>query len=150
MQLPTPALVDLQKIESETGCITVIEEGVHTPFSFQRAYFLHNLASDSVRGAHAHKKLQQLFIVVSGSVRVRLETSSEQSEFILSTPTQGLLVPNMVWRLLDQFSDGAVLLVLASERYDEDDYVRNYEDFKALVGQGNHDNFGRQNSGFFS
>lgn len=142
-----PVLVDLLQIENATGSITVVEEGVHTPFRFRRAYFLRGLSLDSVRGGHAHKQLWQLFIAVSGSVRVCLETSSERHEFFLSSPTKGLLVPNLTWRLLDQFSEGSVLLVLASERYDESDYVRSYDDFQRLVGHGDHKDFPRQEFG---
>lgn len=147
MEDGAPILVDLLQIENGTGSITVVEEGVHTPFRFKRAYFLHDVSSDSVRGGHAHKQLLQLFIAVSGSVRVSLETASDRHEFFLSSPTKGLLVPNLTWRLLDQFSEGSALLVLASERYDESDYVRSYDDFQRLVGHGDHKDFSRQEFG---
>ena len=122
-------IVDLQSIGHSSGIITVAESGRDFPFPVQRAYFLHGLTERSKRGAHGHVKLRQLMIAVSGSFRVSLTGAQGTEVFRLSEPTQGLLIPPMTWRDLDEFTNSAVCMVLASDRYDEADYIRNYSDF---------------------
>ncbi|MDA7715994.1 FdtA/QdtA family cupin domain-containing protein [Pontimonas sp.] len=122
-------IVELQSIFHPSGTITVAENGRDFPFSVQRAYFLHRLAEDSKRGSHGHVKLRQLMIAVSGSFRVSITSVHGTEVFRLSEPTQGLLIPPMTWRDLDEFTSSAICMVLASDRYDEADYIRNYSDF---------------------
>jgi len=127
-----PELINLTTIDHPSGTITVAEEGTHSPFAFRRAYFLHGLNPSSQRGAHGHRKLRQLMIAVSGSFRVWLSGSFGEETYELEDPNRGLLIPPMTWRDLDSFSPGAICLVLASDPYEEADYIRDYEEFVKL------------------
>ena len=132
MDSTRPKLINLTTIDHPSGTITVAEEGTHVPFVFRRAYFLHGLNPSSKRGAHGHRKLRQLMIAVSGSFRVQLSGSFGEETYELEDPNQGLLITPMTWRDLDSFSPGAICLVLASDPYDEADYIRDYEEFVNL------------------
>lgn len=103
----------------------------HFP-DFRRTYFLHNLAPNAVRGAHAHRHITQFMIAVSGSFRVELEHRRVQYSFDLSCPQEGLMIPPLTWRNLTSFSEGAVCLVLATSHYDESEYIRDYGEFNQL------------------
>lgn len=127
-------LIDLQQIVHPSGTITVLEQGIHLPFDIRRVYFLHGLSKDSVRGAHAHRNLSQLMIAVSGRFRVRLSGSGWSEDYDLVDPNTALFIPPMTWRELDDFSVGAVCLVMASAPYDEDDYIRDHLEFLRLIG----------------
>lgn len=132
--MESPAqLVDLQTIFHPSGNITVAESGKDFPFNVKRVYFLHSLTPDSERGAHGHVKLRQLMIAAAGSFRVTVSGKNGTEVFVLDDPTRGLLIPPMSWRDLDGFDSQAVCLVLASELYEESDYVRNYDDFLDLI-----------------
>lgn len=122
-------VVPLTEIRHDSGSITVVEEGTHSPFPFKRVYFLHDLRSESERGSHAHRELRQLMIAASGRFDVRLTGLDWTEDFVLDSPSQALLIPPMTWRELSGFSAGAVCLVLASELYDESDYIRDYDVF---------------------
>ncbi len=132
MEYSRPQLVELTTITHESGDITVVEHGAHSQFAFERIYFLHGLRPDSERGSHAHVKLRQLIIAIRGSFEVKLTGLDWQDTFFLDSPNRALLVPPMTWRDLSGFSEGAICLVLASEVYDEADYIRNYDDFLKL------------------
>ena len=127
-----PELVLLATKVHPTGSLTVIEAGMEGLFPVERVYFLHSLAKDSLRGSHAHKKLFQLIIPVSGSFLVRTETGGTQTNFVMDSPTTGLLLKPFTWRTLLDFSPGAVCMVLASEHYDESDYIRDYDAFLSI------------------
>jgi len=122
-------IIELPKIYDSRGNLTFIEEKKHIPFEIKRVYYLYDVPSGAIRGGHAHKRLQQLIIAVSGSFDVILDDGYTRKRFHLNRPYYGLYIPTMVWRELDNFSAGAVCLVLASEYYDEDDYIRDYEVF---------------------
>lgn len=126
-----PELVPLFTKPHPTGSLTVIEAGVNGLFAVERVYFLHSLAKDAVRGSHAHKKLHQLLIPVSGKFTVRTEKSGVHADFLMSSPATGLLIRPYTWRTLVDFSPGAVCMVLASHHYDESDYIRDYAEFLA-------------------
>ncbi len=129
-------LVDLPKICDARGNLTFIEKD-HLPFSIKRVYYLYDVPGGAVRAGHAHKALQQVIIAISGSFDVALENGQGSREkFYLNRPYRGLYIPSMIWRDIDNFSSGAVCLVLASAVYDESDYYRNYDDFLAAVGKG--------------
>lgn len=132
MDFHEPFLVELQEITHPSGTITVAENGTQVPFLFERVYFIHRLGRDSQRGAHAHVRLKQVIIAIKGSFRVDLEGLTGRTSFFLERPSQGLLVPPLTWRDLGDFSDDAICLVLASNRYEEQDYIRDYDDFRAL------------------
>lgn len=123
-------LVDLRKISDRRGNLTVIEGNQDIPFDIKRVYYLYDVPGGESRGAHAHKELYQLIIAVNGSFTVTLDDGKHKKAFNLKRSYYGLLVVPGIWRVLDDFSSGAVLLCLASEHYDEADYIRNYKEFK--------------------
>lgn len=122
-------LIELPKITDSRGNLSFIEGGNHIPFDIQRVYYLYDVPGGAERGGHAHKGLQQLIIAMSGSFDVVLDDGHEKKRVHLNRPYNGLYVCPMIWRELDNFSSGSVCMVLASSKYDEDDYYRNYADF---------------------
>ena len=115
--------------DCSTGNITVIENGKTIPFDVKRVYYLYDIPGGESRGAHAHKELKQLIIAASGSFEVTLDDGNVKRTFTLNRPYQGLLVVPGIWRELNNFSSGAVCLVMASLPYDEKDYIREYDHF---------------------
>lgn len=126
-------MIELPKIHDLRGNLTFIEGGNHIPFDIQRVYYLYDVPGGSERGGHAHKGLHQLIIAMSGSFDVLLDDGREKKRYHLNRSYKGLYVCPMMWRELDNFSSGAVCMVLASNRYDEDDYYRNYQQFLDAV-----------------
>ena len=126
-------LIDLPKIADPRGNLTFIETGTHIPFDIQRVYYLYDVPGGAERGGHAHKALDQLIIAMSGSFDVVLDDGYKKKRYHLNRSYFGLYVCPMIWRELDNFSSGSVCLVLASNRYDEADYFRNYDEFLAAV-----------------
>lgn len=122
-------ILELPKIENHMGNLTFVENQNHIPFDIKRVYYLYDVPGNAARGAHAHKNLHQLIISASGSYDVTLDDGMEKKTFHLNRSYFGLYVPPMMWRDLDNFSSGAVCLVLASELYDPDDYIRDYDEF---------------------
>ena len=122
-------IIELPKISDPRGNLTFIEGGGQIPFDIQRVYYLYDVPGGSARGGHAHKNLEQLIIAMSGSFDVVLDDGYEKKRFHLNRSYYGLYVNTMVWRELDNFSSGSVSMVLASNKYTEDDYLRNYEEF---------------------
>lgn len=120
-------IVDLPKIKDARGNLTFLEGGRHMPFDIRRVYYLYDVPGGAERGAHAHKDLRQLIISVSGSFDVGLDDGVTRRTFHLNRPYQALYVCPMIWRDLENFSSGSVCLVLASNTYSEDDYLRDYE-----------------------
>ena len=116
------------------GNLTVVENGVTVPFDVKRIYYLYDVPGGESRGAHAHKNLSQLIVAVSGSFRVTLDDGNVKRSFILNRPYQGLFVRPGLWRDLDDFSSGAVCMVLASDVYSEEDYIRTYNQFLEFKG----------------
>lgn len=114
--------------------MTFIEGSKHIPFEIARVYYLYNVPVDAERGGHAHKKLQQVLFALSGSFRITVDDGlGQKRDFWLRDPRRGLYISSLVWRRMDSFSQGAVGMVLASERYDEEDYFRDYEEFRSAV-----------------
>lgn len=127
------SLIELDKHHSERkGNISVVENGETIPFDTKRIYYLYDVPGGCERGGHAHKELMQLIIAVSGSFSIILDDGSVKRSFFLNRPYIGLLVKPGIWRTLEDFSSGSVCLVLASDLFDEDDYIRNYDDFLAF------------------
>lgn len=124
------SIIELDKHHSDRkGNISVVENGITVPFDVKRVYYLYDVPGGESRGSHAHKELSQLIIAASGSFRVTLDDGNVKRSFVLNRPYQGLYVKPGIWRDLDDFSSGAVCMVLASEVYQEDDYIRDYRDF---------------------
>jgi len=119
-----PKIID----EKGRGKLSVIEKST-IPFEIKRVYYLYDVPSDAFRGGHAHKKLNQFMIALSGSFEVKIDDGSNSKKVMLNKPNKGLLIPSGIWREMDNFSAGAVCLVLASEFFDESDYFRDYNSF---------------------
>ena len=126
-------LIDLPKILDARGNLTFIESGRHLPFEFKRVYYLYDVPGGSERGGHAHKSLHQFLIAMSGSFDVVLDAGRGRQRFHLNRSYYGLYIPPMVWRELDNFSSGSVAVALASEFYDEDEYIRDHAAFLEAV-----------------
>ena len=123
-------ILELGKFKGERkGDITVVENDGTLPFDVKRVYYLYDVPGGAARGAHAHKALWQLIVAASGSFQVTLDDGSLKRTFFLNRPYQGLLIPPGIWRDLDDFSSGAVCMVLASEVYKKEDYIRDYQLF---------------------
>lgn len=123
-------IVELDKHHSDRkGNITVVENGKTLPFDVKRVYYLYDIPGGESRGAHAHKDLSQLIVAASGSFRVTLDDGKCKRSFFLNRPYQGLYVKPGLWRDLDDFSSGAVCMVLASDVYLQEDYIRDYNEF---------------------
>ena len=123
-------ILDLPKIYDPRGNLTVAEQMRNVPFEVKRVYWTYDVPAGERRGGHAHKECVEFIIAVSGSFTVTLDDGKgNRKDFHLNHPWQGLLVPTGIWRTLEDFSSGAVCLVLASELYDEDDYIYEFEDF---------------------
>jgi len=127
-------IIDLPKIHDPRGNLTFIEGGNHVPFSIERVYYLYDVPGGSERGGHAHKALSQLIIAMSGSFDVILDDGYSKKRFHLNRSYYGLYVCPMMWRELDNFSSGSVCMVLASNKYDEEDYYRDYNQFLSARG----------------
>jgi hypothetical protein len=129
MQIADCRLVSLPRIQDPRGNLTFIEGKSHVDFDIQRVYYLYDVPGGSERGGHAHRELRQLIIAMSGSFDVLLDDGTEKKRFHLNRSYEGLYVCPMIWRELDNFSSGSVCMVLASNRYDESDYYRDYGQF---------------------
>ncbi len=119
-------VVDLEKIHNRAGNITIYQNGTPSPFDVKRVYYLYDVPGGSERGGHAHKELYQLIIAAGGSFNVILDDSRNKKVVELNRPNYGLLVVPGIWREIVNFSSGAICLVLASAKYDENDYIRDY------------------------
>lgn len=123
-------IMELDKHHSDRkGNLTVVENGTTLPFDVKRVYYLYDVPGGESRGAHAHRKLEQLIVAASGSFTVTLDDGKSKRTFFLNRPYQGLYVKPGLWRDLGDFSSGAVCMVLASDVYDAADYVRDYNEF---------------------
>ena len=127
-------IIELPKITDPRGNLTVAEAFTNVPFDIRRAYWVYDVPGGESRGGHAHKRLRQLVIAMSGSFTVTLENGHEQQKYLLNHPWEGLLIETETWRTLDDFSSGAVCLVLASEPFEEDDYIYDYDEFLKYIG----------------
>lgn len=130
MQIENVKIIDIPKIVDEQGRgnLAVIERDTY-PFVIKRVYYLYDVPSNAYRGGHAHKEVYELLIALSGSFEVLLDDGKTKQKVMLNKPNKGLLIPTGIWRELDNFSSGAVCLVLASDVFDESDYIRDYNAF---------------------
>ena len=130
-------IIELPKITDPRGNLTVAEQMRHVPFDITRVYWTYDVPGGASRGGHAHKGLYQLVVAMSGSFTVTLDNGWERKTILLNHPWQGLLIKPGLWRTLDDFSSGAVCMVIASELFDIDDYIYEYEDFIKYVHEKN-------------
>ena len=126
-------LIDLPKIVDPRGNLTVAEGLKNVPFDIKRVYWLYDIPAGEGRGGHAHKQIKELLIAVSGSFHVTLDNGKEKQTYLLNHPYQALLIDTGIWRTLDDFSSGADCVVLASDWYEEEDYIYDYNDFLKYV-----------------
>lgn len=126
-------IIDLPKIFDPRGNLTVAEGDNHVPFDIKRVYWVYDVPGGEHRGGHAHKECKELLVAVSGSFTVTLDDGKEKHTYLLNHPYQGLFIDTNTWRTLDDFSSGAVCLVIASEKFEEEDYIREYDDFKEYL-----------------
>ncbi|MBR1387358.1 MAG: WxcM-like domain-containing protein [Alloprevotella sp.] len=122
-------MIALDTHHSRKGNLSVVSNGREVPFDIRRVYYSYDIPGGQARGAHAHKQLYQLLIAASGSFTVTLDDGSVRRTFLLNHPYEGLLIVPGIWRVLDDFSSGAICLCLASETYDKEDYIRDYDEF---------------------
>jgi len=136
MPLDQVRIITLPKISDPRGNLTFVEENKHVPFDIKRVYYLYDVPGGEGRGGHAHHELEQLIIAASGSFDIILDDGKVRHRFHLNRSYFGLYVPKMIWREMDNFSSASVCLVLASELYNESDYIRDYDEFVKQVRGG--------------
>lgn len=129
MSLSHCRIINLPKIEDARGNLTFVEGGNHIPFDIKRVYYLYDVPGGSDRGAHAHRNLHQFMVAMSGSFDLTLSDGHEEKTFHLNRSYFGIYICPMMWRYLDNFSSGAVCMVMASAPYDESDYIRDHDQF---------------------
>jgi len=126
-------IIDLHKEIDRRGNLTVVEQMKDIPFNISRVYWVYDVPGGKNRGGHAHKHCRELLVAASGSFSVTLDNGLEKRTFLLNHPYQGLLINTNVWRTLDDFSSGALCLVIAEDPFSEEDYIRDYDDFIAFI-----------------
>ena len=126
-------LIEIPTIIDSRGNLAIIEKQT-IPYEIKRVYYLFDVPSDSYRGGHAHKDQLAFLVALSGSFNVTLDDGFSKKSFFLNKPNKGLLIPTWIWRELEDFSSGAVCLVLSSGEFSEEDYIRDDDDFKTLKG----------------
>jgi len=122
-------MIDFQVLGDDRGSLVALETGKEVPFDVKRVYYIFGTEAGVARGFHAHKALKQVAVCVSGSCRFVLDDGKNKQEVLLDSPNHGLLIEHMIWHEMYDFSEDCVLMVLASEHYDEDDYIRDYDVF---------------------
>lgn len=127
-----PKIIQLPKILDRRGNLSVIEENNHIPFKIERTFWIYDVPGDSQRGGHAYKETEEFIVALSGSFDVVLDDGVERKTYHLNRSYYGLYVPKMVWREMNNFSTNSLALVLSSTKYDAEDYIRDYDEFKAL------------------
>lgn len=136
MTIDNCMIINLPQVKDPRGNLTFVESFRHVPFDIKRVYYLYDVPGGAERGGHAHKRLHQLIVAMSGSFDVHLDDGGNEKSVHLNRSYHGLYICPMTWRSIDNFSSGAVCMVLASDFYDESDYFREYEDFKQAILKG--------------
>lgn len=128
--------IDFQVLGDSRGSLVSIEQSTLIPFDIKRVYYIYRTAEGVSRGFHAHRRLKQVAICMAGSCRMVFDNGSIREEYILDCPTKGVLIDGLLWREMHDFSEDCILLVLASEHYDESDYIRDFTEFKNIASRG--------------
>ena len=129
MSLSLCKLIDLNTIKDKRGFITFFENGDKFPFDIKRIYYIYGVPDNASRGFHAHKNLQQIFIAIKGSFRIKLDDGKNSKSYYLDSPKNGLYISSMIWREMYNFEKDTTCLVIASSKYDPNDYISDYEEF---------------------
>jgi dTDP-4-dehydrorhamnose 3,5-epimerase-like enzyme len=129
----TSKIIDFKKLGDERGSLISLEANYNAPFPIKRVYYIFDTKEDVRRGFHAHINLKQIAICVRGSCKFLLDDGKEKQNILLDSPNHGLLIEGLIWREMYEFSSDCVLIVLASEHYDESDYIRDYDEFLKLA-----------------
>jgi len=124
--------LDFPPLGDDRGSLVALEANKTIPFDIKRVYYIFGTKNNITRGMHAHRNLKQVMLCITGSCKIMLDDGKRRESVWLNSPVRGLLIENLVWREMSNFSPDCVLLVLASELYSEEDYIRNYETFKSL------------------
>jgi len=127
--------IEFPSLGDDRGSLVALEGTKTVPFDIKRVYYIFDTKQGVSRGFHAHKNLEQVAICVRGSCRMVLDDGTNRVDAILDSPIKGIYIGNLVWREMHEFSEDCVLLVLASEHYDESDYIRDYQDFEQITGK---------------
>ncbi len=122
-------LINFKTLGDDRGSLIAIEEGYNAPFDIRRVYYIFDTKKGVIRGYHAHINLKQIAIAVRGSCTFIIDNGNIREDIILNNPNKGLLIEGLIWREMKNFSEDCVLLVIASEHYDESDYIRDYQKF---------------------
>jgi dTDP-4-dehydrorhamnose 3,5-epimerase-like enzyme len=125
--------IELPKFLDERGNLSFIEGNNHIPFKIERTYMIYDVPGGEIRGGHAYIKLNEFIVALSGSFDIVLDDGKEKKTYSLNRSYFGLYIPNMIWRSLENFSTNALCMILASEKYDEEDYLRDYDDFQKKI-----------------
>lgn len=136
MSIADCKLIELPRIHDPRGNLTFVESTRHLPFEIKRVYYLYDIPGGATRAGHAHKRLEQFLIAISGSFDVHVDDGRERRSFHMSRSYYGLLIPPGIWREIDNFSSGSVCLAMVSDFYDEGDYYRDYDGFLAALRAG--------------
>lgn len=131
--MPNIKKIDLPKFTDPRGNLSFIEGNVHIPFDIKRIYWIYDVPSGQKRGGHAYRKLHEFIVALSGSFDVVLDDGKNKNIYSLNRSHYGLYVPNLIWRSLENFSTNSLCMILASEYYDESDYIRDYDEFLKLI-----------------
>jgi len=126
-------LIQLKELGDERGFLVALEVNKDIPFSIKRVYYMHGLSSVTPRGFHAHRDLRQVAICITGNCKFVMDDGISRNEYTLSNSSTGILIDKMIWHEMHDFSDDCVLMVVASDVYDESDYIRNYKQFAKMV-----------------
>jgi dTDP-4-dehydrorhamnose 3,5-epimerase-like enzyme len=122
-------MLKIPQFSDDKGNLCAIEASIDIPFEIKRVYYITDVRSDTVRGNHSHRKLHQVLICLNGTVRLRVYNGTEFDDITLSSPNEGVYIGPHVWREMHDFSDQSVLMVLASQHYDESDYIRSFDQY---------------------
>lgn len=126
-------ILDLPKILDDRGNLSFMENNKHIPFEIQRSYWIYDVPGGQIRGGHAFKKQEELIVALSGSFDVVLHDGYKETKYSLNRSYYGLYVPNMIWRRMENFSTNSIALVLSNTPYDENDYIRSFEEFTKSI-----------------
>jgi len=130
-----PKIIELESYSDARGSLVAVESAKNIPFEIKRIYYIFANKPNVERGQHAHKNLKQIYIAVSGSCKVAFDDGKNKSEFVLNDPRKGLLIDEIIWREIKEISSDCVMLVIASDFYNEEDYIRDHSDFVKYISQ---------------